>query len=151
MTNHKKVIVLPKPKDGSWRFYGIRYANGTQPLDDWFLHDLSEPAQFALIDALKDAQKIENPTDWLCFKRHLKGKLQKYKVWEIWFSCGDGRQYRVLGVIGSERKQAVFLMGCYHKSRVYTPSGALDTAFRRARDLDQKRVTVYERKIPTNR
>jgi hypothetical protein len=151
LTNHKKVIALPRPEGEYWRFYGIRYPNGTQPLDDWFLHDLSEAAQFALIDALKDARKIDNPTNWMCFKRYLKGRLQEYKVLELRFSCGDNREYRLLGVVGSERKQAVFLMGCYHKSRVYTPPEALNTAFKRARDLHQKKVTLYERKIRLDR
>lgn len=119
-------------------------------MDDWFLHDLSEEAQFAFRDALKDAQKIDSPTNWLCFKRHLGGKFRKYKMWELWFSCGDNREYRVLGVFGRERKQAILLMGCYHKGRVYTPAEALETAFQRARDLEQERVTIYERTIPTD-
>ena len=145
------MILLARPKPAGWRFFGIRYPNGTQPLDDWFLDDLSEAAQFALIDALKDAQKIDDPHNWLCFKRHLKGKYKKRRIWELRFSCGDNREYRLLGVFGSERRQAIFLMGCYHKGRVYTPADALDSAFKRAGDLAEKRVTTYERKIPTDR
>jgi hypothetical protein len=145
------VILFRKPALSLWRFYGIRYPNGTQPLDDWYRDDLSEDAQFALIDALKDAQKIENPHDWLCFKRDMKGDLRKYKVWELKFNCGDNREYRILGVVGTERKQAIFLMGCYHKGSVYTPTAALETTFKRARDLAQGKVTLYERKIRLDR
>jgi hypothetical protein len=151
LTNHKKVIVLPQPKREPWKFYGIRYPNGNQPLDDWFRDDLSDEAKFALIDALKDAQKIEDPRNWLCFKRHLKGKYKKRRIWELWFSCGDNREYRLLGIFGSARKQAIFLIGCYHKGSVYTPADALDSAFKRAGDLLEKKATTYERKIPIDR
>jgi hypothetical protein len=151
LTNNKKVIPFPEEKPKPWRFFGIRYPNGTQPLDDWFRDDLSEEAQFALIDALKDARKVDDPTNWLCFKRRMKGKLGKYKVWELRFSCGDNREYRLLGVFGSERKQAIFLMGCYHKGNVYTPTDALGTTLKRAKDWEEKRVTIYERKMRTDR
>jgi hypothetical protein len=145
------VIVLPKQSGELWRFFGIRFTNGTQPIDDWFLNDLSEEAQLALIAALKDAQKIENLKDWTCFRRYMKGDLAPHRIWEIGFSCGDGRAYRALGVCGSERKQAIFLMGYYHKGNTYTPQDALESALRRAKQLARNEVTVYERKLPTNR
>lgn len=145
------MINYPIQIPSTWRFFGIRYPDsGRQPLDDWF-RELSDEARFALIAALKDAQKIENPVDWLCFKRYLQGKYKKYRIWEIWFSCSDNREYRLLGIFGPVRKQAIFLIGCYHKARVYTPADALDSAFRRARDLADGKVTTYERKIPTDR
>lgn len=151
MTHHNKVIVLPKPKaePALWRFFGIQYPNLNRPLDDWYRDDLSDEARFSLVDALKDARVIENPTNWICFKRYMKGELRKYKVMEIWFDCGDKREYRLLGVVGSERKQMIFLIGCYHKGHVYTPTGALGTAVKRAKDLSEKKVTIYERKLPT--
>lgn len=141
----------PEEKPQDWRFYGIRYSNGNQPLDDWYRNDLSDAAKFALVDALKDAKKIDDLTDWLCFKRRMKGKLAKCKVFEIRFRCGDKREYRLLGVVGPERKQVIFLMGCYHKGGVYTPADALKTTLKRAGDLQEKKVTTYERKIPTGR
>ena len=152
MTHHKKVIILPKPKEKRipWSFYVIRYPNGTLPVDDWFLDDLSDAAQFALRDALKDAQKIAEMTDWLCYKRRMKGELGKHKVFEIRFQCGDKREYRVLGVVGEERKQVIFLMGCYHKGGTYTPTDALETTLKRAKDLKNKKVTIHERKIRTD-
>ena len=146
MTYHKKVI--PFKQSDSWRFFGFKSGNN-RPVDDWY-KGLSEEAKFAVRDGLKDARKIEDPRNWLCFKRYLKGKLRKYKIWELWFSCGDNRQYRLLGIFGSERKQAIFLVGCYHKERVYTPADALETAFNRARDLSEGRAEIYERKIPTD-
>jgi hypothetical protein len=152
LTNHKKVIVLPKPRDKPvpWRFYVIKYPTGTQPVDDWAINDLSDSARFALNDALKDAQKIDEMTDWLCYKRRMKGKLAKFKVFEIRFQCGDKREYRLLGVPGKERKQVVFLMGCYHKGRTYSPADALNTTLKRAKDLKAGRVTIHERKIRTD-
>ncbi len=133
-----------------WRFYGFKSPNGSRPVDEWFRNDLSDAARFAFRDALKDAQKIADPNCWLCFKRFLKGKYRKYHIWELWFSCGDGRQYRVLGVFGSARKQAILLIGCYHKGGVYTPANALDSAFDRARALAEGSASTYERKIPTD-
>jgi hypothetical protein len=118
-------------------------------MDDWF-RELSEEAQFVLIDRLKDAEKTHEMTDWLCFKRYMHGKLKKYRIWELYFA-GDKRQYRILGVTGSERKQAIFLVGCYHKDGVYAPPGALKMAYKGAKDLAEKKATIYERKIPTNR
>ncbi len=148
MTNNKKVINFPEAKE-LWRFYGIEYANRFRPMDDWYTKELSEGAQFAFRDSLRDAQKIEDPKNWPCYKRRLKGKLVKYRIWELEFGCGDNVQYRVAGVFGSERKQAIFLVGFHHKGNVYTPADALELAFRRARDLAEKKVTIYERKIPT--
>jgi len=133
-----------------WRFYGFKSPNGSRPVDEWYKNDLPDEAKFAFRAALKDAQKISDFSQWLCFKRFLKGKLRRYHIWELWFSCGDGREYRVLGIFGSERKQVIFLIGCYHKGRVYTPPDALYSAFNRARALAAGNATTYERKIPTN-
>jgi hypothetical protein len=153
LTNHKKVIVLPKPREkpAPWRFYVIKYPNGTQPVDDWAMNDLSDAARFALNDALKEARKIDEMTDWLCFKRRMRGgDLAKHKVFELRFQCGDKREYRLLGVVGEQRKQVVFLMGCYHKGRAYTPANALETTAQRAKDLKDRKVAIYERKIRTD-
>lgn len=149
MTNHKKVIELPRLKEKPlpWWFCVITYPNGSNPVDRWAIDDLSDAARFALNDALKDARKIDEMTDWLCYKRRMKGKLAKYKVWELRFQCGDKREYRLFGVTGNERKQAIFLMGCYHKGGVYTPADALNTTLRRAKDLKEKKAAIYERKI----
>jgi len=133
-----------------WRFYGFKASNGSRPVDEWFKNGLSDEAKFAFRAALKDAQKIADPNDWLCFKRFLRGEYRKYRIWELWFSCGDGRQYRVFGVFGPARKQVTLLIGCYHKGRVYTPADALDSAFDRARALIEGNATTYERKIPTD-
>lgn len=135
-------------KGDNWRFFGFE-SGDSRPVDDWY-RTLSDEAKFAVRDGLKDAQKIDDPSNWLCFKGYLKGKLSKYKIWELRFSCGDNRQYRLLGLFGPGRKQATFLIGCHHKGRVYTPTDALDTAYKRARELSEGKAGVYERKIPTD-
>ena len=150
MTNHKKVIALPKAEPTLWRWYGIEYPSRYRPVDVWYRDELSDEAKFAVRDALKDAQKIDNPRNWVCFKRFMQGDLKKHKVWELQFDCGDNIPYRLLGVFGDERKQAIFIIGCYHKGSTYTPTGALKTAYERARDVKEKRVALYERKIPTD-
>ena len=115
-------------------------------MDDWY-QGLSDEAQIELRTQLKDAQKIENPKDWLCFKKFLVGKLRDYKLWEIEFKCGDNIQYRLIGMFGDERKQAVFVMGCYHKGKVYDPPDALNTAYTRARDVKRRKQTYMNEKF----
>jgi hypothetical protein len=142
------VIEFPKKaKIEPWRFYGFESLSRTRPVDDWYRDELTEDAQFALRDSLKAAKKVDDFTDWLCWKRFLSGKYRKYKIWELWFSCADKREYRLLGVF-RPKKQAIIVLGCYHKGGVYTPTDALETAFNRAKALAEMSATTYERKIP---
>ena len=133
-----------------WTFFDFAYLNGTNPIDDWYQRDLSEDAQFLFDKALKDCQKIELPKNWTAFKRFLEGKPKEDRIWELQF-YSDGRQYRILGVFGPQRKQATLLIGCYHKAKVYTPSDAIETASRRAKLLANGEATRHERKIPLDR
>jgi phage-related protein len=136
---------------GDWRFFDFNYPNNSNPIEDWYQRDLSEDAQYAFWATLKDIQKIENHRNWLCFKRMLSGRCREYRIWELWFACGDKRQYRLLGTFGPNRRQVTFVMGCYHKSSVYTPANALETAYDRAKALSESRAKTCERKIPTDR
>lgn len=149
MTYNKKVIQLVVP--GVWRFFDFRAPNGANPIADWYKNDLSDDAKYAFVDTLKDIEKIESPNNWLCFKRFLAGKYRKYRIWELWFACGDKRQYRILGIFGPNRKQATLLVGCFHKGSVYTPPDSLDLSYTRARALSEGTAGRYERKIPTSR
>jgi hypothetical protein len=148
LTHNKKVIELSSP--GLWTFWDFEYANGTDPIDDWYNKDLSEEAQYTFISVLKDCQKVELPEHWGAFKRFLSGNLRDYRIWELWFHA-DQRQYRILGVFGPERKSATLLVGCYHKQGVYTPPGALETAYMRAKALAKGEAKRRERKIATDR
>jgi hypothetical protein len=76
----------------------------------------------------------------------LKGEPKKHRIWQLDFVV-DGRQYRVLGVFGSLRKQAVLLVGCYHKGKIYTPPNALETASKRARLLREMKAGIRGRTI----
>lgn len=148
MTYNKKVIQLALP--GSWTFWDFVYANGTNPIENWYRDDLSEEAQMFFEKALKDCQKIERPQDWAPFKKYLSGKQSEDKIWELQF-YSDKRHYRILGVFGPLRKQATLLIGCYHKGENYTPWDALETASKRARLLERKEANRCERKIQIDR
>jgi hypothetical protein len=76
----------------------------------------------------------------------LKGTKKGYKIWELQFFADD-KQHRILGMFGDVRKRAVILIGCYHKGGNYTPTDALDTAWKRARDVKEGRARFHERQI----
>jgi hypothetical protein len=145
------VIVFKRPKAPNWRYFVVRLPSGRIPVDDWILSETPEELRFSVHDGLKDAQKVENPTNWLCFKRYMRGKLGKHKIFELWFDCGDNREYRLLGIVGKERQHAIFLLGYHHKGNTYDPPGALDTACDYARWLEEGKLEIYERKIPIYR
>ena len=128
-----------------WTFYDFVYPNGTNPVEDWY-QGLSEGTQQMVDTLLKDSHKTELSINWIGFKRFLKGKYKKKRIWELAFRA-DKRQYRILGVFGKESKQAILLVGCYHKQQVYTPTDALDLAFKRSKALSKGEAKLHERKI----
>ena len=147
MTYNKKVIYFPV-KVEEWSFWDFVFSSDSNPVEEWRAA-LSDEGKLYFNSVLKNIRNIENPIHWTPLKRFLKGKYAKYRIWELEFKA-DGRQYRVLGNFGKERKQAVLLAGCYHKTRVYTPPDALDSAFNRARLLTEGRAKFRERKIRTD-
>ncbi len=127
-----------------WTFHD--YVEGGQnPIENWYENELSDAGKFGFDALLKDRAKTRNHLEWGL--KPLKGEARTLHIWELKF-LADGRQYRVLGVFRAA-KQAVLLVGCYHKGKVYTPPDALDTAIKRAKALrDQKQgVGTSERKI----
>ena len=130
-----------------WSFFD--YVEGDwDPIEDWYQKELSEEGKAVFDALLKNTYKIENHLQWGGFKC-LKGEPQKERIWQLDF-VADKRQYRLLGVFGSIRKQAVLILGCYHKGVVYTPQSALETASKRARALRERRAGTRERKIKTD-
>lgn len=144
MTYNKKVIII---NQGFWRFWDFVYQNDSNPIEDWYVRELSEDAQLIFVKILKDNRKTDQPINWVGFKRFLAGKYRDYRIWELSF-YSDGRQHRVFGVFGPGRKEATLLVGCYHKGHVYTPPDAMETAYNRARLLSRGEAMCYERKIP---
>jgi hypothetical protein len=145
LTYNKKVISSDKTSAGlPWRFFDFVQGKAN-PIEAWYQNDLSEGAQFLFDDLLKNIRNIENPFHWTCFRHFMKGKLKHERVWELGFQS-DGRQYRVLAKFGPKRT-VVFLIGCYHKGSVYTPSDALEQAFKRSRNLARGEATVLERTV----
>jgi len=100
-----------------------------------------------MVDALlKNNHKIEIPKHWIGTRGFLRGKYREERIWELGFQA-DQRQYRILSVFGEERKQAILLVGCYHKQQVYTPTDALNLALKRSKALSKGEAGRYERKI----
>ena len=133
-----------------WRFWDFVYTNNSNPIEDWYRDDLSDEARFVFDSLLKNICQIENHLEWGCFRGFMEGKLREQRVWELGFRS-DGRQYRLLGIFGPERRNATLLVGCYHKQKVYTPHDALNQAYTRSKALSEGRATYHERKIRIDR
>jgi phage-related protein len=131
--------VLPR-----WSFLDFVDGGGNR-IEAWYQNELSREGKDGFDALLKNTHKIENHLQWGGFK-FLKGEARKEHIWQLDF-VADRKQYRALGVFGAERKQAVVLLGCYHKGDSYTPRDAIETACKRAKALREKRGTTCERKI----
>ncbi|HKT13417.1 MAG TPA: hypothetical protein VJW77_16480 [Terriglobia bacterium] len=139
MKNHKKVISFPS---GHWRYFD--YVPGARnEIEDWY-RGLSEDAQDLLASLLKTNQKVDSPINWVGL-RFLKGKYKEERLWELRFFA-DNRQQRLIGTFGNNRKEAIFLIGCYHKEGDYHPRNCLDTALRLAKAA-KKGGNTCERKV----
>jgi phage-related protein len=148
LQNHKKVIPFPGPTPPArWSFFDY-VEGGDNQIESWY-QNLSEEARDAFDALLKNTCKIELPIHWTGFK-YLKGMPKEERIWQLDF-IADKRQYRALGIFGRVRKQAVVILGCYHKGDVYTPQNALETARKRARALREGRADdPSERKIKSD-
>ncbi len=133
------------PKE--WRFWDFAQ-NDRNAIEAWYT-TLAEDARNHFRAILKNNRKVANPVNWIGLKRFLKGALKGEGIWELAFRS-EGIQYRVLGYFGPKRKEATLLIGCHHKQRVYDPPGALTTALKRKKMLEQGKATICERKIATD-
>ena len=140
MTHNKKVISSIK----SWTFWDYVSAAGNNMIEEWLEKDLLDEGRLVFYKLVKNIRNTESHLNWIGLKRFIKKGTER--VWELEFFA-DGRQYRLLGEFAGE-KQAVFLIGCYHKQRRYTPTDAIDQAFERKRLLKDGKATKCERKVP---
>jgi len=149
LTYNKNIIQSSVPE--LWTFLDFTYANGNNPIEEWYTSELSVESRFMFDDLLKNNSKIKDHLHWIGFRGYLSGKASKEKIWELGFKC-DRRQYRLLGVFREgARKQAVLLIGCYHKNQVYTPANALNTAITRSKAFSEGKASYRERKNRTDR
>jgi hypothetical protein len=144
LPNHKKVIFFPSPP--KWSFFDC-VVDGRNVIEEWY-QGLSEDAQFTFDALLKNQQKVESVLGWTGFK-YLQGKPKEERIWQLDF-IADKRQYRLLGVFGQARRNAVMLLGCYHKGPVYTPQDSLEMARKRAKALREGKAATHERKIKSD-
>lgn len=139
MQNHTKVIAFPS---SGWRF--LDYLEGVNnPIEDWY-QGLSEYGQDSFNNLLKANRKADRPDQWLGCEM-MEGECKKHAIWE-WRFRADDRQQRV-GIFGKNRKEAIFLIGCTHKQRVYTPQDCLPTAIKRAKECEAGRARTHERQV----
>jgi hypothetical protein len=138
--SYKSDIIMPAIY---WSFSDY-VEGGHNPVEHWHCNELSDLGRFGFNALLKNTAKTESHLQWPGFK-HLKGEPKKHHIWQLDFFA-DGRQYRVLGVFRPGR-QAVLLVGCYHKGQVYTPPNALDTACKRAKALRENKGGTRGRTI----
>jgi hypothetical protein len=142
--------VIPFPKtnphegEGLWRFFDFG-ENGKSVIEPWH-EGLTEAGQDTLSTLLKHNRKTGLPIHWIGIK-FLQGKQKEEGIWELRFF--DDRQQRLLGIFGSQRRQAIFLIGCSHKGKVYVPSECLETAVKRAKSARQG-AQLYERAVEEN-
>lgn len=141
MRNHTKVIFLPSPP--KWSFFDY-VREGRNLIEEWY-RELSDEAKFNFDAVLKNQRKIESHLNWTGFK-YLKGRPKEERIWQLDF-IADKRQYRILGVFGEGRKNAVLILGCYHKGDNYTPQDALEMARKRAKALRERKAEIRERTV----
>jgi len=136
--------VISFPLAPRWAFFDF-VDGGGNPVQEWYQHELSQEGKDGFDALLKNTHKIANHLEWGGFK-FLKGVAREERIWQLDFRA-DRKQYRVLGICGAIRMQAVVLLGCYHKGDVYTPRDSIATACKRAKALREKRGITRERKI----
>lgn len=138
------MISFPQPeKRGSsikWRFFDYG-----KEIQIWY-DGLTEDEQETLIDLLKLNGKADTPAGWIGWKM-LTGEGKEGKIWE-WRFHPSGVQQRLLGVFGIGRREAVFLVGCNHKQRVYQPRDCIKTAVKRAKEVRLNKAKLNERQVP---
>jgi hypothetical protein len=142
LTHKKKVIQLFT----GWKFWDYVSPAGNNKIQEWIENDLLDDGRLMFDKLVKNIRNTENHLNWVGWRRFIK--RGKEKVWELGFFA-DGRQYRILGdFVGG--KEAVFIIGYYHKQRVSTPTDAIDEAFKRKGLLkngtathDARAVSVY--------
>lgn len=143
-----KVIYSEGPEDPKlWRFWDYGTADSNL-FEAWYL-SVSPSARDLIDGILKNCRNVADHQQWLAFKRFLTGKYKPQKIWELRFKA-DRREYRILGIFSTKRKEAILLMGCYHKDGTYTPPSAFDMADERAKAVKLGRWTPRERTIRTD-
>ena len=144
MQNHTKVIPFPSAgvpkKEPEWRFFDF-VENRKNVIEPWY-EGLAEVGQDIFDALLKQNAKTPLPIHWGCSKM-LQGEYKQEGLWEWRFFAND-RQQRIVGIFGSRRKEAIFLIGCSHKDDVYTPPKCLKTALKRAKEA-RKGADLEER------
>lgn len=130
-----------------WKFWDYVSLDGKNMIEEWLQKEVSEEGRLTFYKLLKNIRNTENHLNWIGL-RPKPFKQKNEMVWELGFFV-DGRQYRVLGDFCGE-KEAVFLIGCYHKQRRYYPDDAINQAFKRKGELKNGSAKHHEREVPVN-
>jgi hypothetical protein len=130
-----------------WKFWDYVSAVGNNMIEEWLQKEVSEDGRLTFDKLLKNIRNTENHRNWIGL-RPKPFKRKSGMIWELGFFA-DGRQYRILGDFCGE-KEAVFLIGCYHKQKRYYPEDTIDQAFKRKGELKNGTAKHDERKVPVN-
>lgn len=130
-----------------WKFWDYVSPAGNNMIEQWLQNEVPEEGRITFYKLLKNIRNTENHLDWIGLRKK-PFKREGGIVWELGFKA-EGRQYRVLGDFCGE-KEAVFLIGCYHKQQRYYPADAIDQAFKRKGELKNGTASHHERKVPTD-
>lgn len=128
---------------GGWKFWDYVSVADNNMIEEWLQKEVFQDGRLTFDKLLKNIGNTENHLNWIGL-RPKPFKRKSGMIWELGF-LADGRQYRVLGDFCGE-KEAVFLIGCYHKQGRYHPEDAIDQAFNRKGELKNGTATHQERK-----
>ena len=126
-----------------WSFHD--FVDSKNRIEEWYANELTDPSKFTFDTDLKNRAKTKNQLEWGGFETWRFGEAKDLGIWELKFSA-DSKQHRVFGIFRPGR-QAVLLIGCYHKQKRYSPANALETACKRAKALRDGGASTIERKI----
>jgi hypothetical protein len=102
--------------------------SGRNKISDWY-EDLS-PQDKAAADAFVGAMHMKLEWDWPEYRKSMKGAARG--LGELRWSS-QRVEHRLIGYFHDGNWVA--LLGCTHKGKVYSPSGALETALQRKTSL----------------
>jgi hypothetical protein len=133
---------MPSPK--SWTLFAYVTEQGRNVYEEWDAGQ-TEDAELMLRTLLKGDLKTSNHREWTLWRHPMQQKAGAAGVVELGFKS-NGTQMRVLCIFKGE-KCIVLLCICYHKSSVWTPTNAVDSATERAKVVTAGKARLDEIKI----
>ena len=123
----------------AWDFQEYQSATGKCPVSEWY--KALSPKNLARADRfMRIARRLER-LEMPDFKK-LQGKKFKGLLEARW-PGEDGVPHRIFCYVPSG-KHLIFLCGCTHKDRRYSPTNAKETAVKRRKAIKDRRASTRE-------